>query len=372
MSEIPLCIPEIGKDEVRAVEEVLLSGWLAHGEKNKEFEEQFRVFVNTDYAVSMNSCTSALYVALLGMGIRGEVIVPSFTFVASVNAIMVAGAEPVLVDIERSSRNIDPKHIRAAVTDRTEAIMVVHYGGLPANMPEIIQIAEEHGLRGIEDSAECLGGRWHDNVAGGYDVGCFSFFPTKNVVTGEGGMLTTNDEEVARKAKALCGHGIDSTTFARERQEKPWVRIASMAGFNFRMSNVLAAIGVEQMKKLSKFNEARSKLAERYCQRLATVENVELQSIPSQFESSWQMFTILVPSRCRDQVLKSLRDNGVYASVHFAPPVHLQPPYRSLKRGPLEVTEHVASEIITLPMYAGMKLSDVDRVCDLIELANLT
>ncbi len=367
MSKVPLCIPSIDEKEVRAVEEVLLSGWLAHGEKNKEFEAIFQEFVGVKHAVCMNSCTSALHLALLSLGIRGEVVVPSFTFVASVNAILVAGAEPVLVDIDRSSRNIDPNKIRSAISARTEAIMVVHYGGLPANMPEIIGIAEEHDLRIIEDSAECLGGRWSGTVAGAYDVGCFSFFPTKNVATGEGGMLTTNDDEVARKAKALCAHGIDSTTFAREKQDKPWVRIASMPGYNFRMSNIMAAIGVEQMKKLSGFNESRQRIAEQYIRRLDSSDQIELQFVPEGFESSWQMFTVLVPGRDRDQILRHLRQNGVAASVHFDPPVHTQPPYRDLKRGSsLDITDDVASEIITLPIYPGMGMDDVDFVCDVI------
>ena len=367
MAKVPLCSPSIDEKEVWAVEEVLRSGWLAHGAKNKEFEEMFRKFVGVEHAVSMNSCTSALHLALLSLGIGGEVVVPSFTFVASVNAILVAGAEPVLVDIDRDSRNVDPETIRSAISARTEAIMVVHYAGLPANMPEIIGIAEEHDLRIIEDSAECLGGRWHGTVAGACDVGCFSFFPTKNVATGEGGMLTTNDEDVARKARALSAHGIDSTTFAREKKDKPWVRVASMPGYNFRMSNIMAAIGVEQMKKLRGFNEARQKIAERYVRRLDGIDQIEFQQVPEGFQSSWQMFTVLVPAGRRDQMLKHLRQSGVAASVHFDPPVHTQPPYRSLKRGSaLDVTEDVASSIITLPIYPGMSMDDVDFVCDVI------
>ena len=213
MKNIPLCIPSIGDEEIKSVVEVIKSGWMAHGPKNREFEEQFQTYLGVKHAITMNSCTSALHLALVGLGIEGEVIVPSFTFVASVNAILLAGARPVLVDIEEGSRNISPELIEQAITAETEAIMVVHYAGLPAAMPQIIETAQKHNLRIIEDSAECLGGSYNNKQTGSFDIGCFSFFPTKNITTGEGGMITTNDDDLARNCRALLGHGVDSTTF---------------------------------------------------------------------------------------------------------------------------------------------------------------
>ena len=254
MRKIPLCRPSIGEEEIKSVVEVIKSGWMAHGTKNREFEEQFQAYLGVKHAITMNSCTSALHLAVEGLGIKGEVIVPSFTFVASVNAILLAGAKPVLVDIDEDTRNISSEQIERSITEETQAIMVVHYAGLPADMPQIIKIAQKYSLRIIEDSAECLGGSYNGNQAGSYDIGCFSFFPTKNITTGEGGMLTTNDDDLADHIRSLCAHGIDSTTFKREKEARPWIRIASRLGYNFRMNNLLAAIGVEQMKKLENIN----------------------------------------------------------------------------------------------------------------------
>ncbi len=365
MERIPLCIPALGDEEVNAVEEVLRNGWLAHGPKNHEFEELFQKHLNVKHAITMNSCTSALHIALEALNIQGEVITPSFTWVATVNAIILAGATPIFVDIDKNTRNISPQAIETAITDKTEAIMVVHYGGLPADMPAIIKIAQKHNLRLIEDSAECLGATYNDIQVGTYDMGCFSFFPTKNITTGEGGMFTTNDDALARRIRTLIAHGIDSTTFAREKAEKPWLRIASQYGYNFRMSNVLAAIGAEQMKKLNTLNAARQHIANCYIQRLSKNAQIGLHHIPKGFTHSWQMFTILVPQNVRDPLLAHLREQQIEASVHFDPPVHQQEPYHDIYQAtPLDNTNLVSASLITLPIFPTMTENQVARVCD--------
>ncbi len=368
MKNIPLCKPAIDEEEIAAAVEVLKSGWIAHGQKNHEFENQFSRFLAVNHAVSMNSCTSALYLAIKALNIKGEIIVPSFTFVASVNAIILAGAKPVFADIEENTRNISPERIVEAVTDSTEAIMVVHYAGLPADMPAIIRIAKKYHLRIIEDSAECLGGSYNGVKAGSYDTGCFSFFPTKNITTGEGGILTTNEEQIAARVRIMCAHGIDSTTYRREKEKQPWLRIASQYGYNFRMSNLLAAIGVEQMKKIDKLNAQRQELADRYLANLSHIPSVQPQFVPEDFVNSWQMFTILVPHHFRDELLVYLRSRGVGASVHFDPPVHEQKLYQNIKQGStLEVTRKVSKSIITLPIFPGLTLGETDYVCELID-----
>lgn len=367
MRQIPLCIPAIGDEEIAAAIEILKSGWMAHGPKNHEFEEMFCRHLGVKHAITMNSCTSALHLAIEALGVTGEVIVPSFTFVASVNAILLAGARPVFVDIDEATRNISPECISEAITEKTEAIMVVHYAGLPADMPKIIEIAEKHSLRIIEDSAECLGGCNNGVQAGSHDIGCFSFFPTKNITTGEGGMLTTNDDQLAAKVRSLSAHGIDSSTYKREKESKPWLRIASQFGYNFRMSNLLAAIGVEQMKKLGKLNAERRKIAERYIKNLCHMPAIHPQHVPEGFVHSWQMFTIVVPQSVRNALLNYLRSNGVAASVHFDPPVHEQPIYQDMRHGTqLEVTHKVARSLITLPIFPSMNEGDVDYICQLI------
>ncbi len=368
MKKIPLCIPATGEEEIRAVSEILASGWLAHGPKNHEFEEIFAKFVGVKHAITMNSCTSALHLAVEGLGITGEVIVPSFTWVASVNSILLAGGTPVMVDIDVDTRNISFAAIEEAITAHTEAIMVVHYGGLPADMPRIIELAKRHKLRIIEDSAECLGGTYAGGTqAGSYDIGCFSFFPTKNITTGEGGMFTTNDDVLAKNIRSLAAHGIDSSTYQRELEKTPWLRRASRAGYNFRMSNLLAAIGVEQMRKLDQFNDARQRIARRYIERLQGSRSVECQRVAAGFVSSWQMFTVLVPPDLRDELIHTLREMGIGASVHFDPPVHVQSPYVGVRRGSsLANTEEVASRLVTLPIFPAMPLEDVDYITQAI------
>ena len=367
MRKIPLCRPSIGEEEIKSVVEVIKSGWMAHGTKNREFEEQFQAYLGVKHAITMNSCTSALHLAVEGLGIKGEVIVPSFTFVASVNAILLSGARPVLVDIEEGTRNISPVQIERAITDKTEAIMVVHYAGLPASMPKIIEIAQQNNLRIIEDSAECLGGSYNNNQAGSYDIGCFSFFPTKNITTGEGGMFTTNDDELANRIRALCAHGIDSTTLKREKETRPWIRVASGFGYNFRMSNLSAAIGVEQMKKIESLNDRRRQLAELYLRQLQHIPSIQFQQVQEGFVHSWQMFTILVPEALRDRLIHYLRSHGVGASVHFDPPIHEQSVYRNIKQGEtLETTRKVAKSLITLPLFPHMESDEVDMICKLI------
>ena len=365
MRRIPLCIPAIGEEEKVAVLEALESGVLSHGSKNKEFEALFQDYLPVKHAISMNSCASALFLAVAALDIKGEIIVPSFTFMASLNAIVTGGAVPVLADIDPDTRNISVASIQAAITDRTEAIMVVHFAGLPADMPAIIELAERHNLRIIEDSAESLGGSYHGVKTGTYDIGCFSFWPTKNITTGEGGMFTTSDTELAGKVRALIAHGVDKQYFQRETEQKPWLRIASSFGYNFRMSNLLAAIGVEQMKKLDPFNRTRNEIAGKF---IAMIHNeaVTFQHVPEDYFNAWQMFTIRVPAHLRDGLVTKLKQQGVEASVHFDPPAHLQPIYKPFVRVPLPHTEAVSASIITLPIFPGMSDDDLAYICEVI------
>ena len=362
MRKIPLCIPFTGDEEKKAVNEVIDSGWYAHGPKNHEFEEGFAEFLGVKHALSMNSCTSCLHLAVEGLGITGEVIMPSFTFVASANAVITAGARPVFADINIRDRNLSPDSLERMIGPETEAIMPVHYGGQSADMTEIMKIAKQHDLHVIEDSAETIGGRHNGEYTGTFGVGCFSFYPTKNLTTGEGGMFTTNDDELAHKVKALLAHGIDKTTYEREDKEKSWFRSASLVGYNFRMSNILAAIGVEQLKKLDEMNAKRRGLSSRLTSALEEIPELEAPEEISGNEHVYQMYTILVQDReKRDQLVKTLNEKGVGASVHFYPPVHQMKPFRGnrFRKDNLENTEKVAAKIITLPMYPQMTEDDL-------------
>lgn len=362
MRKIPLCIPYVGQEEKDAVNEVIDSGWYAHGPKNHEFEAGFADYLGVKHALSMNSCTSAIHLAVEGLGVTGEVILPSFTFVASANAVITGGARPVFADIEYETCNIDPASIERLITPETEAIMPVHFAGQSADMTAVMEIARKHNLFVIEDSAETIGGEHHNRMTGTFGVGCFSFYPTKNMTTGEGGMLTTNDDRLAHKVKALLAHGIDKTTYEREDKEKSWYRSASRIGYNFRLSNILAAIGVEQLKKLEVMNEKRRSLATLLSQQLSEIPEITPPVEKPGNKHVYQMYTIRVNQNLdRDQFVKSLNIKGIGASVHFYPPVHHMAPYQGDKyhRDGLEITEKVIREIVTLPMYPSMTDDDL-------------
>lgn len=363
--EVPLGRPSIGAKEIEAVVEVLKSGWLAHGPYNHKFEEAFAKLIEVPHAISMNSCTSALEVALKVSNIKGEVIVPSFTWVASANAIVTAGATPIFCEVEPDTRNVTAELIAEKITSTTEAVMIVHYGGQPCQMDEIVRLCDRHHLLLIEDSAETLGGTWHGKQAGSFGIGCFSFFPTKNITTGEGGMLTCRDDDIARKVRALIAHGVASTTLAREKVQKPWLRAAEIAGHNFRMPNPLAALGYYQLQRLDEMNNKRISLAHRYDTLLASLQPVVQTPIVSEgAKHVYQMYTIRVRADLRDQIVHKLRDRKVGASVHFDPPVHLQPYYleRGSWQGMLPATEQLVSELITLPIYPDMTEAEQDWV----------
>lgn len=365
-ANIPLCIPDMGDDEVQAIAAVIKSGWLAHGPMNHEFERVFAQFVGVPHAVSLNSCASALHLAILASGIRGEVILPSFTFVASANAVVTGGARCVCADIDYDTCCVDPAHVEALITPRTEAIMPVHFGGQAADMEQIAGIAGKHHLRVIEDSAEAIGATCAGRITGSWGIGCWSFYPTKNVATGEGGMLTTTDAALAEKVRALSGHGIASSTWAREKKEKPWLRAATFAGYNMRMSNVLAALGVVQMKKLDRMNDARREHAAQYNALL----NRGFFDLPVEAPGRkhvYQMYTVKLKNVNRGRLLAALRAQGIGATVHFDPPVHTQPFYaEQFGSGALDlpVTMRVCSSIVTLPMYPAMSENDVAFVAE--------
>jgi len=363
---IKLCIPDIKDAEIAAAVDALRSGWLAHGPYNKKFENIFAEYIGVKHAITCNSCTSALFLSLKALNITGEVIIPSFSFAATANAVVTAGATPCFVDIDNTTFNIDPNEIEKAITSHTQAIIVVHFAGQCCQMDAIEAIASKHGLHVIEDSAETLGGAFKGRQAGSFGIGCFSFFPTKNITTGEGGMITTNDDFLANKLKALIGHGIDSTTFQREKMDMPWFRSASYAGFNFRMSNILAAIGYEQMKRIDQMNTKRLSAATYLTAGLKDIERINVPYISEQCNHVYQMYTILLESTIsRDDFVIALNKKGIGASVHFYPAIHEQSYYMKHPEwiaGDLSVTEDISRRIVTLPMYPGISFTDLDII----------
>lgn len=367
---IPLCKPNVGTEELEAIRRVLESGWLTHGPLNSRFEREFASYIGVKHAVTLNSCTSALFLAIVAQEIKGDVLVPSFTFVASANAIVTAGARPVLVDIDYDTCTMDVADLERKIGSSSEAIMPVHYAGQSCDMVQIGRIATRYGLKIIEDSAETIGGECAGQKTGTFGVGCFSFFPTKNMTTGEGGMLTTDDGELANKVRTYAAHGILPTSKGTETHRLPWNRSAIVAGHNFRMSNVQAGMGVEQLKKLDRMNALRREHAAYISNRLETLANhIDLPVEREICKHVYQMYTIKLKTLDRDKFVGLLRKQGIEASVHFTPPVHLQPFYRKLlgRRLPLPVTEQVAKRIVTLPMYPQLTEGELERICSAVE-----
>jgi perosamine synthetase len=368
--DVPLVVPYIDEREEEIVLDVLRSGWFAHGPRNKEFEADWAKKFGVKHAISMNSCASTLHVAIQASGITGEVILPSFTFVASANAVITAGAIPVFADIDPDTLNIDPKSIEALITDKTEAIMPVHWAGQVADMTAIIELAEKHNLVVIEDSAETIGGTHKGQLGGTWGIGCYSFYPGKNMTTAEGGMFTTNDDAVAEKARIIMGHGISKTTLDRhEGKAQPWIRSAVMAGYNFRMSNLHAAIGVVQLSKLDEMNNKRQENAAYYMDGFMNIEGLVLPHVESENSHVWQMFTVKVDMDKRDDLVNYLRDQGIGASVHFDPPLHKMKPYANVKNAEnLPITNDAYKRIITLPMFPHLTKEQMDFVIKHIKI----
>ena len=361
--KIPLCKPSIDHNEIKLVTKTLRSNWLTHGPFNIKFEELFNKKFKTKYSIAMNSCTSALECAIKSLDKKGEIIIPSFTWVSTANAVLNCGSKPVFADVDFNTRNIDVKSVTKCVSKKTIAIIVVHFAGLPCNMDEITKFCKKKNIKIIEDSAETLGATYNKKFTGTFGIGCFSFFPTKNITTTEGGMLTTNDKNTYNYVKKLIAHGID-----KKKNLNFWHREAILPGHNFRMPNHLAAMGYIQLKKIKKLNNARRKIASIYNMELSRIsEKVKIPLIPKGSTHSYQMYTITVNSKIRDKLLNFLKKNKIEASAHFVPPLHLQKYLKKFNKNKLPVTEKLSKEIITLPIYPDMKKSEALFVINIIK-----
>ena len=368
---IPLSLPDIGEEEAKSVRETLLSGWLTSGPRNAEFEAAFADYTGSKHAVSCNSGTSAIFLALKAEGIGGEVIVPSFTFVASVNAVATAGATPRFADVEEKDGMLSAATIEASLTRRTEAVLVVHYSGQVADMDPIARLCRKKGLRLVEDSAETLGGLYRGKHPGHWGTACFSFFPTKNLTPGEGGMVTTDDDRVAARARALLAHGIEKDLHQREKADRPWERTAVVPGYNLRMTNLAAAIGCVQLRKLDRMNDRRRAIAARYAKGLAGLPLDLPRELPRR-RHVHQMYCPRVREGIdRTALVRELVRRGVGASIHWEPASHEMPAYAHLgvTDADLPVTASLTDRVLSLPMYPGLTNAQVDEVIAAVRAA---
>lgn len=353
---IPFINPFIGKEESEAVAEVIKSGWLTQGERVAEFEHEFAQYVSTKEAIAVFNGTVALHLTMIiaDIGPGDEVIVPSFTFISTANVVLFQGAMPVFAEIDPKTFNILPEDIESKITKKTKAIIPVHYGGQVADMNPIIEIAQRHNLKLIEDAAEAHGAKYKGRHAGVFgDMAIFSFTPIKNMTTGEGGMIVTNNREYAKKLRMLRNHGMDV----------PYHHI--MLGYNYRMTEMQAAMGLVQLRRLDQILRRKKEVAAFYNSQLNVSEIVVPHIAPYTTQHGYMLYTIKVSPLKRSTMLRKLAEKSIEAKSTYFPPVHLQPFYRNrfgFHEGMLPVTEEVAKQVISLPISPRLSDSEVEYI----------
>ena len=368
---IPFHAPEIGDAEIESVVETLRSGWLTSGTKVKRFEDDFAEYVGSKHAVAVNSGTAALHLALDAIGIRqdDEVIVPTMTFTATAEVVLYFKAKPVLVDCQRDTLNLDPNQIEAAITSKTKAIIPVHFGGQPCDMTPILEIAKTHKLYVVEDAAHALPASYEGKKIGTIgDITCFSFYATKTITTGEGGMATTENSEWAERMRMMSLHGISHDAWKRYTKEGSWYYEILNPGFKYNLTDIAAAIGIEQLKKCDEFRKAREKIAKIYDTSFADLEEIHTPVRRSDTEHAWHLYVIQLNldhlQITRNQFIDALREEGIGTSVHFIP-LHLHPYYRDnfgYQPSDFPNASSAFERIVSLPIYPKMTEADVESV----------
>ena len=371
---LPFARPDIGAAEIDAVNAAMRSGWVTTGPKTKEFEQAFTTYLGGHglQSIAVNSATAGLHLALeaLGIGPGDEVIAPTLTFTATVEVVRYLGADPVLVDVDPVTLNIDPARIRAAITPRTKAIMPVHYGGLACDMDAILAIAREHGLKVVEDAAHALPTTWRGTLVGQLqsDVTVFSFYANKTITTGEGGMAVTHNEALAQRMRTMRLHGMNRDAFDRFTSKTPaWYYEVVAPGFKYNMTDVAAAMGVEQLARLPHFVQRREVLARRYHGQLANLPLTLPAVAPPGDTHAWHLYVIrLLPDAPleRDAAIQALSDRGIGTSVHYVP-LHRHPYWRDryqLTPAMFPEADAAYQAMISIPLFTAMSDSDQDRV----------
>jgi dTDP-4-amino-4,6-dideoxygalactose transaminase len=372
--QVPLSDLDFGPEEKEAVQRVLDSGWLTMGEITQQFEQEFASMVGVQHAIAVTNGTASLHLACraLGLGPGDEVIVPSLTFVATANAILYVGATPVFADITgEDNLNIAPESIEQRITNRTRAIMVMHYGGYPCDMPAIMEIARKHHLFVIEDAAHAPGAEIQGRKMGAWgDIASFSFFPNKNMTTAEGGMLTTADPALAEKMRTLRSHGMTTLTWDRH-QGHAWSYDVVDLGYNYRIDELRSAIGREQLKKLERNNTRRREMTRFYHQLLhesAPEIGTPFGNYP--WTSSAHILPVLLPKGVdRPRFAEVMKEHLIQTSLHY-PPIHLFQYYREnemIPTQPLPITESVAAREVTLPLFGTLEPSAIELVVDAVQ-----
>ena len=361
----------IGKEEIDEVVDTLKSDWITTGPKTFKFEEIFFEYVNSKYAIAVNSCTAALHLAVVALGIGNgdEVITTPYTFAATAEVVINSDAKPVFVDVEKDTYNIDPAKIEDKITNKTKAIIVVHYAGHACEMDKIMEIAEKYDLYVIEDAAHAIGSKYKDKKIGSIgDATCFSFYATKNITTAEGGMITTNHEDLSDKMRILSLHGISKDAWKRYSSEGSWYYEIEYSGYKYNMSDLQASIGIHQMKKLDQMQKRREEIADMYNKSFDQIAQITTPTVKRYTTHAWHLYPIQVNpdmlSINRNEFIEALKAENIGTSVHFIP-LHLHPYYKEkygFKGDDFPNAESLYKNEISLPIYPKMEDKDVEDV----------
>lgn len=355
---IPIAKPLMGPEEKKAVLEVLSSGFLVQGKRVEELEREFAKYIGVEHCVAVNSGTAALHIALLALGIKNgdEVIIPTFSFSSTANTVLFCRGTPVFSDIDPKTFNMNPEDVMNRITEKTKCIMPVHLYGQTVEMGPLKEIAEDHGIPIVEDACQAHGAEYKKVKAGNLgDVGCFSFYPTKNMTTGEGGMLTTNKDKIAEKARLLRNHGQVSMYYQ------------SILGYNFRMTDIAAAIGIEQLKKLERHNNIRMSNAKSLTKMLSKTGNIMTPIVSPNMKHVFHQYTIRVSGgeRSRNSLQKKLLERGVQTRIYYPVPIHRQDFYKKLGyKDKLPESESASKEVLSLPVHPSVSEENLKLIAN--------
>jgi dTDP-4-amino-4,6-dideoxygalactose transaminase len=370
---IPVMRPWLGEEEATAAAEAVASGWIAQGPRVREFEEAFAAAVGTSHAVAVSSCTAALHLALIaaGIGPGDEVIVPSLSFIATANAVRYVGARPVFADVDMATQNLIPQTVEPHLSGRTRAVILVDQAGVPADLDGIRALCDPLEVTVIQDAACAAGSTYRARPVGvGAALAAFSFHPRKLLTTGEGGMLTTSDGSIAARLRRLREHGMDISAADRHRSQQPVIEHYTEVGFNFRMTDIQAAIGLVQLRKLPEMVARRRALAQRYQELLSGIPGLLMAADPPYGETNYQSFWMLLPEEPavgRDDLMRLLADAGISARRGIMA-AHLEPAYADYQPS-LPVTERLTQHSLILPLFHQMTPSEQERVVSLVTSA---
>jgi perosamine synthetase len=370
---IPFHVACVGEEEAQAAAEVIRSGWLTMGPKTIEFEQKFAFYVGAKHAIGVSSCTAALHIALDAVGLQqgDEVLVPTTTFTATAEVAIYFKAIPVLVDVDPVTLCMDPEDAHRKISGKTRAILPVHFAGQPCDMDRIQRLADNHGLHVIEDAAHSLPASFRGTPVGAISkLTAFSFYATKTLTTGEGGMVTTDDDELAARMKIMRLHGISQAAWRRYSSEGSWYYEVKNAGFKYNLTDIQSAIGIVQLKKCTEMCSLRARIAKQYTDAFSQCEEVETPTVLGDRESAWHLYVLRLNLERlrigRSEVVEQLKERGVGTSVHFIP-LHIHPYYRDSYRYrdesfPIALREYYRS--FSLPIYPGMSLEQVAFVIE--------